>query len=216
MKTNETMDEFLASNPYGQKHSVPIKEERHSAKDNDGTPAIDNQYFDQIAEMDEAAKSIRLFDNAVVFIDLEGCLINSWLDRTIMPELKPLIDKLDDIKLFTFAIFGDQDMSEFEKNIKPEIEEFFNKPISLVESRSNLIPILNGDEHNGRHIEPTELSDFYTKSEAFRTYISNKYKSGKYILIDDSAVDSTLFLNDSRLIIHTVSFKTLANSFGRI
>ena len=87
MKTNETMDEFLASNPYGQKHSVPIKEERHSAKDNDGTPAIDNQYFDQIAEMDEAAKNIRLFDNAVVFIDLEGCLIISWFDRTIMPSL---------------------------------------------------------------------------------------------------------------------------------
>ena len=206
----------MASNPYGQKHSVPIKEERHSAKDNDGTPAIDNQYFDQIAEMDEAAKNIRLFDNAVVFIDLEGCLINSWFDRTIMPELKPLIDKLDDIKLFTFAIFSDEDMADFEKNIKPEIEEFFNKPIGLVESRANLIPILNGDEHNGRHIQPAELPDFYTKSEAFRTYISNKYKSGKYILIDDSAVDSTLFLNDRRLIIHTVSFKTLANSFGRI
>ena len=58
----------MASNPYGQKHPVPIKEERHSAKDNDCTPAIDNQYFDQIAEMDEAAKNIRLFDNAVVFI----------------------------------------------------------------------------------------------------------------------------------------------------
>ena len=32
--------------------------------------------------------------DAAVFIDLEGCLIESWFDRTIIPELKPVIDKL--------------------------------------------------------------------------------------------------------------------------
>ena len=49
--------------------------------------------------------------DAAVFIDLEGCLIESWFDRTIIPELKPVIDKLPNIKLFTFAIFSDEDMS---------------------------------------------------------------------------------------------------------
>ena len=53
--------------------------------------------------------------DAAVFIDLEGCLIESWFDRTIIPELKPVIDKLPNIKLFTFAIFSDEDMADFEK-----------------------------------------------------------------------------------------------------
>ena len=144
--------------------------------------------------------------DAAVFIDLEGWLIESWFDRTIIPELKPVIDKLPNIKLFTFAIFSDEDMADFEKNIKPEIEEFFNKPIGLVESRANLIPILNGDEHNGRHIQPAELPDFYTKSEAFRAYISHKFDTGKYVLIDDSVEDSTLIMNGGNLIIQTCFF----------
>ena len=52
--------------------------------------------------------------DAAVFIDLEGCLIESWFDRTIIPELKPVIDKLPNIKLFTFAIFSDEDMVDFD------------------------------------------------------------------------------------------------------
>jgi hypothetical protein len=145
-------------------------------------------------------------NDSAIYIDLEGCLINSWFDRTIIPDLKPVIDKMDNIKLFTFAIFNDSDMSNFKKDIKPKIEEFFGKKIILAESRARLIPILNGDEHNGRHIDNSELSDFYTKAEAFRAYISHKFDSGKYILIDDTVPDSILIMNDGKLIISTMFF----------
>jgi hypothetical protein len=162
--------------------------------------------FSYIMNMIKIENTINDFSDAAVFIDLEGCLIESWFNRTIIPDLKPVIDKLPNIKLFTFAIFGDEDMADFKKNIKPKIEEFFEKKIILAESRARLIPILNGDEHNGRHIEPTELSDFYTKGEAFRAYISHKFDTGKYVLIDDSVVDSTLIMNDGNLIIQTCFF----------
>lgn len=172
-----------------------------------------NLLFNKIGlNMMKIENTIADLSDAAVFIDLEGCLIESWFNRTIIPELKPVIDKLHDIKLFTFAIFSDEDMADFEKNIKPEIEKFFNKPISLVESRANLIPILNGDEHNGRHIQPAELTDFYTKSEAFRAYISHKFDTGKYVLIDDGVVDSTLIMNEGNLIIQTCFFNNSKTS----
>lgn len=146
------------------------------------------------------------------FFDLEGVLIDSWFNPEILPALKPIIAHLDYIDLFTFAIYNTEDMALFNNAIRPKIESFFGKKVDIVQSREELIPILNKNGHDGRHIESFELSDFYTKAEAFRVYIRNMYSSGEFLLIDDQVPDSLLEIHGKDAInIRTLSMMTIAH-----
>ena len=82
-----------------------------------------------------------------MFFDLEGVLIDSWFNPEIFADLKPIIDQLYCIDLFTFAIYNQEDMDLFNTSIRPKIESFFGKKVNIVQSREELIPILNKNGH---------------------------------------------------------------------
>lgn len=151
-----------------------------------------------------------------MFFDLEGVLIDSWFNPEIFADLKPIIDQLDCIDLFTFAIYNQEDMDLFNTSIRPKIESFFGKKVNIVQSREELIPILNKNGHEGRHIDNPELSDFYTKAEAFRAYIQNQYNSGEFLLIDDQVPDSLLEIDGKDVLkIGTASITTIRDAIKR-
>lgn len=134
-----------------------------------------------------------------IFFDLEGVLIESWLDPVILMNIMPLFANADClvnvINIFSFAIYDDSDRERFNNEIRPRIEDAFGKKVGLVLTRDDIITAVN-DKFPGRHIGKYELTDFYDKETAFQAYVRSLHNPGEYVLIDDCVEDTRLIISD--------------------
>lgn len=147
----------------------------------------------------------------LLFIDLEETIIRSWHDPTLcnVEFVKNIIreEKVEEIHIFSFAIFNQKDMDYFESNLKPFLETVLGVKILSWMSISELNKVIR--RFTSVVLEDWELTDVWGKFRCFQDYCRAQFTNSDCILVDDVTPNSVFSLPDFNLVIRTIKAPVL-------
>ena len=132
-----------------------------------------------------------------IWFDLEGTLIDSMdnpLELINREKVKFLLDAYSDyeIGIFSFALWDENDIHNFDNNSKVIIEAAYNIHISHIPTKRKMFETIKEFKQIG--IDFMDFNDIWTKEQAFLDYIRATSDS-KNILVDDVVENSCHFFN---------------------
>lgn len=133
----------------------------------------------------------------IFFLDLEQTIIESWDHPDLINVVK--IDKwlkqnkVNEVSIFSFAIWNDKDKQHFNDVIKPTIEDALGVRVMTWPSVQDMMRI--DFNHTGiRFEEGHAVSEFIQlrgKEQGFFNFVCNQYDFDRAVLIDDVVPDMT-------------------------
>ena len=129
------------------------------------------------------------------FLDLEQTIIASWdaPDLINVQRIRQFLlrNRADEVRIFSFAIWDENDKRKFDNEIKPVIQRALDLPIV---SWPSVQDMMRADfNHTGvRFEEGHEVSEFIQlrgKEQGFFNYVCNQYEFDRAVLIDDVVPD---------------------------
>lgn len=142
----------------------------------------------------------------IVFLDLEETVIRSWGDPTLVNKdwIQYLLhqEQVQEVHIFSFAIFNQADKDRFSQQIKPFLENALEVRIRSWVSIAEINKIIRS--FTSVVLEDWELTDVWGKMRAFQDYCRAQYKDTECVLIDDVVPNSTFLLSDDKLTIRTI------------
>ena len=132
------------------------------------------------------------------FIDLEQTIIESWQapDLINVQRIRSWleVEKADEIRIFSFAIWNEIDKQRFNDEIKTRIEDALGLPVM---SWPSVQDMMKADfRHTGIRFETGhEVSEFIQlrgKKDAFMHFVFDQYDFHRAVLIDDVVPDLTV------------------------
>ncbi len=151
-----------------------------------------------------------------VYLDLEETVINNWHDGLIIYSCKKvskwldknLSPKIDDLNIFSFAIYNDEDKETFHKILEPmltvEMGYFFDKVLTVDEIKK----IVERNEKFS-YEDRLEFVQLNGKQWSFIKYCRAVHKNCECYLIDDMVENMTVKYDDIGLTIHLINVKLM-------
>ncbi|HMV42908.1 MAG TPA: hypothetical protein PK079_24860 [Leptospiraceae bacterium] len=133
-----------------------------------------------------------------LFLDLEKTMIHSWDDPIIVNEERIMssirLVNPDKVGIYSYAIYDKKDLTIFQDTIQYELEKSFQINIdpSLVFTVEEIAETIK----QTKNADVRKFIQEYSKQKSFYEFIKNKYRNGKFILIDDLVDNSEVFLGD--------------------
>jgi hypothetical protein len=129
-----------------------------------------------------------------VFVDLEETLVRSWHDLTPINHDKVekfLSEHGRRVEIFSFAIWGPNDMKTFDLKVCPFIEREFGLHVVEAHDFGVIHDVIK--KYTGVHFESYEISSIWGKARSFEDYcLSFGRENWEYVLLDDTVVDKTV------------------------
>jgi hypothetical protein len=133
-----------------------------------------------------------------VFIDLESTVIDTWDSmnlygagiRQIKNFLDFSVDEIDELFIFSYAVYDIDDQIFFKKHIKPLLEEVFKVKVNMPLTIKEYMVIANGCL--GLKMSQEDFFDFMKKDIFFPIFIQWYAKDkpwDKYVLFDDMVIN---------------------------
>lgn len=140
-----------------------------------------------------------------VFIDLEDTVINNWYDKQFLywnnAKIAEYISNqnVSTVNIFSYAIWNDDDIQEFEKELKQPLEYEFGKVITLYPSVQQIAKeALIFD--NNKYDNEFDFIATNSKQFGFPKYILSRNKDitepSKFVLFDDSVFNMVVTANN--------------------
>ncbi len=148
-----------------------------------------------------------------VWLDLEETIINNWNDGLFLGHVHKIKKWLDDneikeINIWSFAIWNDKDILDFESHLKKQIELALGRPIVLYPSVEQMQKLVYQYEHT-EYDSVWEFMQLNRKNWSFIKYCLGHHKDCKCILIDDAVPNQTLVDHDINLTIRLINVLSL-------
>lgn len=134
-----------------------------------------------------------------IFLDLEETVIESWYNpiflaakikhiRQQIALAKQMYGDIKSLNIFSFAIIDDNDLNEFNRSLREDIERIFQIPISdvFIFSEENAFELAK--KAGIMVLKTDKISDVFLrnqKEEIFDLYTQHKYVGEINILFDD-------------------------------
>lgn len=143
------------------------------------------------------------------FLDLEDTLVtpivNGWADFNIINQRKVLNFianfQPDQVHLFSFAVWNQHELSEFNLRCRPTVERLFKiKFDSTPTVDDDIIPACCSVMGiSSSTVDFSDASAFWSKHEAFRLFVRNRFKNSwttrqqenEVVLLDDVVINET-------------------------
>lgn len=140
------------------------------------------------------------------FFDLEATIIESWslpvpINHKFVAELKNKFS-FTEIWIFSFAIWGEDDLWVFNRNIKPMIENQFDVVVKGVITKEAVFKAIKAN----RRIQMDEMDfhDFFGKEDSFLEWARMIFRDTKVWLVDDMVSNMVVTDNDKNLEINFI------------
>ena len=133
-----------------------------------------------------------------VFIDLEQTIIDSWSSGELI-NVSPIrrflqARNIQDVSIFSFAIYNEKDKQDFDTRLRPSIEEALGVKVMSWPSVQDMIR--EEKKFTGivfdQAYEIAEYIQLRGKKDGFINYIQGTCEFDLAILIDDTVPDQTL------------------------
>ncbi len=149
--------------------------------------------------------------NNLVFLDLEGTIIDTWENGSIGNSrvIKSFIDTLDVdcIYIYSFAIHDDNDKNDFKLRFQDKLEDLLDKKIYYVYSVEEVMKEILKDKKIS--LEKNQLLQVYGKDLSFDLFCNRKFKNKNCYLIDDMVPNKEIINFDSNNSIKYISIDKL-------
>ena len=147
----------------------------------------------------------------ILFLDLENTIIDTWDNRNICSNWKSIKSwisciNFDEVHVFSYAIWNQDDIRTFKDSIAPSIEEVlkirFNDKVLDVD----LMRVICAN-HLKIRMNKDDFFTFMKKEISFRIICEENFSGCECILLDDMVIDSILSNRDTGTIIKTYNVK---------
>lgn len=136
-----------------------------------------------------------------LFLDLEKTIIHSWDDPMIVNEER-VTNKIrsinpDKIGIYSYAIYDRKDLTIFQSTIQEDLENTFQIKID-----PTLLVTVEEIADTVKQLKNSDVRTFiqqYGKQKSFSEFIKQKYKVGKFILLDDLVENTEIIEGDLKI-----------------
>ena len=140
-----------------------------------------------------------------LWFDLEATLIESW-DNPVFINTGKIFNFLrefpcDEIGIFSFAIWNDEDREHFNQHFRVAIEEMFGIRIVHIPTKQELFQAIKKNHKCQFSFE--DFHDFWSKENGFSDWI-RATNLGTHILIDDMVEDCELKFKNCHIIMRHI------------
>lgn len=147
----------------------------------------------------------------MMFLDLEETIIRSWQNPTLcnIDYMRYLLanEKVEEVHIFSFAIWNQADKDVFSQRLKPHLEEALGVRIRSWVSVPEVNKVLK--QFTGIVMEDWEMINVWGKMRAFQDYCRSEYKDMECVLVDDVVPNTAFMVTDDRLMIRTIKAPAL-------
>lgn len=141
------------------------------------------------------------------WLDLEETIINSWDDPRLcnVSKLKKLLSEnsVNQVSIFSFAIWNQKDKKEFFNNLKEPIERALDVNISVVPTQEEILKDVV--KFTGCKWELHELSSVWGKHRSFFDFCQFNFSNAKCVLVDDAVPNMVLVNKDKNLTMELIN-----------
>lgn len=148
----------------------------------------------------------------ILFLDLENTVIDTWYDQNIVSDkvkIKEWIERhfFDEVVVFSFAIWNDDDKIEFKIHIKNRLESVFE--IKFNEEVFSIEDIQRFTQNQMKCLVDRDDIFAFGKHQGFINTVMQRFKGNICVLLDDM-VSNTRFTDfDSNTVMVTKNVKTI-------
>jgi hypothetical protein len=140
------------------------------------------------------------------FFDLEATIIESWsfpvpINHKLVAELKNKFS-FTEIWIFSFAIWGEDDLWVFNRNIKTMIENQFDVVVKGVITKEAVFKAIQA--HRRIQMDEMDFQDFFGKEDSFLEWARINFKNEQVWLVDDMVSNMSVKDNDKNLEINFI------------
>lgn len=151
----------------------------------------------------------------ILFLDLEGTIIKTWENPTIINSMKISNfikhNGFEEIGIFSFAIWNQADGEKFLNEMLPLIEKVLTVKITVAHIPT--IETLRRDVMNEFNLAKLSKDDFFcfnNKESAFITFCRRNFKDSNCVLLDDMIWDEIHFsVARKNLTVNTINVNSL-------
>lgn len=153
-----------------------------------------------------------MIEKTILFLDIEETIIKSLDEPDLiidnMHKIKDFIhkEKPDEINIFSFGLWTNEDRDRFNKNIKNFIEEKLEIKFKNIPTLSEINKVTFKQNNISKiEIDDIEIITLMGKFKTFIEFCFNNFTNTKCILIDDTVPNTTITNRDTSLIIRTIN-----------
>jgi hypothetical protein len=147
------------------------------------------------------------------FLDLEETIINSWHDQRLcnVSKIKKLLKNnfVENISIFSFAIWNEKDRQEFISSLKDPIQRALDVNIGNIPTQEEILKDIV--KFTGCKWELQELSCVcvWGKHRLFLDFCQFNFKNTTCVLVDDVVPNLTFINKDINLTVDLINVNTL-------
>lgn len=140
--------------------------------------------------------------NKTVFLDLEETLVESWTDHRLVKKHK-VTEFLNlhgrEVELFSFAVYNQDDVKQFNKELKDFLEGVHNITFTKVHALDDMVKVVQ-DFRSMKFESPVEIISLFGKTRVFEDFcLAQNLKNHKFVLLDDTVENRTVKYTDKNV-----------------
>lgn len=143
--------------------------------------------------------------NRVVYFDLEQTVIDDWYqgNPVNIHKVREFIkhNEIDEIRIFSFAIYSDPDIKIFNTQYKEWLELMFRVKIVGIMPEKEVTNMIT--EHY--NVEFADIFNVLDKQFCFIEYAKHNYAKTQVVLLDDQVTNMTINDRDRKLQIDLIN-----------
>lgn len=149
--------------------------------------------------------------DTLLFLDLEETVIESWQNPLLcnISKVKKFLADFDtkDVRIFSFAVWNENDRREFDFSIKGLLERAFDVNIVWCPTLEEITKEVAS--FTGCRWELHEISSVWGKHRTFIDFCTSQFSDIECVLLDDVVPNLELFNKDKNLKIRLVNVTQL-------
>lgn len=147
----------------------------------------------------------------LLFLDLEETVIESWHNPLLcnISKVKKFLSEFDtkDVRIFSFAVWNEDDRKEFDFSIKGLLERTFGVNIVWCPTLAEIAKEVG--VFTKCRWEPHEITTVWGKHRAFIDFCTSQFSDVECVLLDDVVPNLEIFNKDKNLKIRLVNVTQL-------
>lgn len=148
----------------------------------------------------------------ILFLDLENTVIDTWEGQNIVSNKNQIREwikshNFDEVVVFSFAIWNDDDKAEFKGNIKPRLESIFD--IKFNEEVFSIEDIKRFTQNQMKCLVDRDDIFAFGKQQGFINTVMQRFQGNFCVLLDDMVRNTKFHDLDSNTIMITKNIKDI-------